>query len=54
MKGKKIKEIRSWIKEHIRELHLRLNVSPIPVQIVEPRGALLSYAVLKKFHGLAW
>ena len=22
MKGKEIKEIRSWIKEHIRELHL--------------------------------
>ena len=33
---------------------LRLNVSPIPVQIVESRGAPLSYAVLKKFHGLAW
>ena len=33
---------------------LRLNVSPIPVQIVESRGAPSSYAVLKKFHGLAW
>ena len=33
---------------------LRLNLSPIPVQIVESRGAPSSYAVLKKFHGLAW
>ena len=33
---------------------LRLNVSPIPVQIVESRGAASSYAVLKKFHGLVW
>ena len=33
---------------------LRLNVSPIPVQIVESRGAPSSYAVAKKFHGLAW
>ena len=33
---------------------LRLNVSPIPVQIVDSRGAPSSYAVLKKFHGLAW
>ena len=33
---------------------LRLNVSPIPVQIVEFRGAPSSYAVLEKFHGLAW
>ena len=33
---------------------LRLNVSLIPVQIVESRGAPSSYAVLKKFHGLAW
>ena len=33
---------------------LRLNVSPIPVQIVDSRGASSSYAVLKKFDGLAW
>ena len=32
----------------------RLNVSPIPVQIVESRGAPSSYAVLKKFHEFAW
>ena len=38
----------------IERLDLRLNVSPIPVQIVESRGAPSSYAVLKKFHGLAW
>ena len=30
---------------------LRLNSSPVLVQIVKSRGALLSYAVLKKFHG---
>ena len=34
--------------------HLRLNVSPIPVQIVESHGAPSSYAVLKKFRGLEW
>ena len=33
---------------------LRLVVSPIPVQIVEFRGAPSSYVVLKKFHWLAW
>ena len=33
---------------------LRLNVSPIPVQIVEFCGVPSSYAVLKNFHGLAW
>ena len=33
------------------QLHLRLNVSPIPVQIVESRGAPSSYAVLKNFMG---
>ena len=32
---------------------LRLNASLIPVQIVESRGAPSSYAVLKKFLGLA-
>ena len=26
MKGKKIKETRSWIKEHIRELHLGASI----------------------------
>ena len=46
---------RKW-KIHIYYmiLYLRLNVIPIPVQIVESRGAPSSYAVLKKFHGLTW
>ena len=35
-------------------LYLRLNVSSIPVQIVESRGAPSSYADLKKIYGLAW
>ena len=33
---------------------LTLNASPVPVQIVESRGAPLSYAVLKKCHGSTW
>ena len=33
---------------------LRLNASPIPVQIVESSRSPSSYAVLKKFHGPAW
>ena len=33
---------------------LGLNASHILVGIVESRGELLSYAVLKKFHGSTW
>ena len=33
---------------------LRLNVTSILLQIEESREALSSYALLKKFHGLAW
>ena len=33
---------------------LRLNASSISLQIVEPRGAPSSYAVLEKFHGPAF
>ena len=49
------KKLKTVDRDGIRmEIYLRLNVSPIPVQIVEFRGATSSYAVLKKFHGLAW
>ena len=33
---------------------LKLNASPIPVQMVESRRAPTSYAVLKKFYRPAW
>ena len=55
---KNIKEVEAKVNtlsEASEKLHcLRLNVSPIPVQIVESRGTPSSYTVLKKFHGLAW
>ena len=39
-----------WSMVFVAFLALRLNASPTPVEIVEPRGAPSSYAVLNKFH----